>query len=564
MLMGKASLIVFVVVLSLLIAAGCRKEDIVRPDINRPPETVLSVSPRQGDKVFHKYLVRWTGLDRDGVVVKYKIATVVEDEIYGGRTGEEDIAEYLLNLPWFVTDATESLFVLRADRPNSRNHSLYVIAIDNEGKEDPTPALTNFVAIDYELPWIDIFISDNINTELRSPTEKGDTLPAYNLASPTEPILITLDWQGDDPDGYITEWRLRLDSSSEQARPPVWDECLEPYEGCLMDPCFCYLGADTLLYWPPDTDTLTGERVYPMGNVDIGFHELRISAIDDANARSQEEIARFVINYDPDTVIDSVWSFRRTRDLGGNPLSDSLPEILIYAREWDENPDSAAKYADQRLGYHFCQLRMKLHGWDKDGPLDGGPPSEFKWSIKGTLLKSDWTSNPCGTEDTIVYYCDVTEEGPPYLDSDRPFTLIVSSRDNHLKADGSPVRLPFEVNFTPEIDTLYHEVEDPDGIDVTFRWVCSDVDEGYGWGTSQGQREQALMKYRFRYRLEGTSQWSQWVKQTSRNTRTDQRYKTFLRVDNLEAGTYELDFRVYNGDYLGTREDGEIYTFSIP
>jgi hypothetical protein len=313
------------------------------------------------------------------------------------------------------------------------------------------------------------------------------------------------------------------------------------------------VGSDTLVYDPND-----------QGNSDvwIGFHEFRISAIDDASARSQQEVARFIINYDPDTMIDSVWSFRRTRDFNGNPYSDSLPEILIYAREWDEDPDSAAKYADKRLGYHFSQLRMKFHGSDKDGPLDGTPPTEFKWSIKGTLLKSDWVSNPCGTEDTIGYFCDLSEKGPPYLDSDRSFTLIVSARDNLMKADGSPVHLPFEVNFTPEIIGITHTVTDPSNIDIRLSWECSDIDEGYGWGTSQGQLEQALMKYRFRYRLQGTSQWSQWTTQDRINR--DKRYRTYYDVFDLEAGTYDLDFRVYNGPYLGTREDGQIYTFTIP
>jgi hypothetical protein len=178
------------------------------------------------------------------------------------------------------------------------------------------------------------------------------------------------------------------------------------------------------------------------------------------------------------------------------------------------------------------------------------------------LLQADWTSNPCGTEDTIGYYCDVSEVGPPFLDSDRPFTLIVSARDNHQKADGSPAQLPFEVNFTPEILDFTHIVDDPEAIDVTFSWECSDVDEGYGWGVSQSQVEQALMKYRFRYRLQGTTQWSQWINQTRRDR--DKRYRTSLKVENMAAGAYELDFRVYNGNYVGTREASYIYEFTIP
>ena len=35
-------------------------------------------------------------------------------------------------------------------------------------------------------------------------------------------------------------------------------------------------------------------------------------------------------------------------------------------------------------------------------------------------------------------------------------------------------------------------------------------------------------------------------------------------VEDMEAGAYEVDFRVYNGDYLGTRESAYIYEFTIP
>jgi hypothetical protein len=542
-----ASFVGVLLALVLLPVMGCRDEDLVEPDINRPPETVLSVAPQQGGRVFHKYLVRWTGLDEDGVVVGYRIATVVEDELYGGRTSEEDIAEYLLDLPWQMTDATESLFVFRADRPNTRNHSLYVIAVDNEGKEDPSPALTNFVAIDYGLPWIDIRISDNIRTEPRKPPATGDTLPAYNLANPDEPITIRISWTGDDPDGEILEWRHRLDSSVEQAIEAVKELACSCATDLGVEPCSCYVGLAEFRYDPNDP---AGSDVW------IGFHEFRLSAIDDANARSEQKTARFIINYDPVTMIDSVWSFR-----SGKAYSDPLPDMLIFASDWRTNPDSAQKYAHQRVGYHFGQLKMKFHAWDKDKPVDGQPPSEFKWSIKGTLLKSSWVSNACGVYDTIDYYCDETPK-QPYLDSDRPFTLIASSRDNHGKADGNPDTIMFEVNYTPEILGINSEVTNPNGIDVRISWETYDLDEGYGWGTAQGDLEQALMKYRYRYRETGSEQWSLWETVTSKDR--NRRYNTFATITGLDPGAYDLELQVYNGDYIKTRSVAGTHTFTIP
>lgn len=44
---------------------GCQEEELVRPDRNRPPETLLSVGPDQGDRVFHKYNVRWREPDHE-------------------------------------------------------------------------------------------------------------------------------------------------------------------------------------------------------------------------------------------------------------------------------------------------------------------------------------------------------------------------------------------------------------------------------------------------------------------------------------------------------------------
>jgi hypothetical protein len=530
----KISLLGFILIAVTFAVQGCRDDDLARPDINSPPETILSVAPELGDQAFHKFRVRWTGLDEDGVVDEYKVATVAEDELYGGRSSEEDIAEYLIDLPWVYTDATESLFVFRADRPNSRRHSLYVVAIDNEGKEDPSPALTNFTAIDYDLPVITIRLYDTINPIPRIPGPKGDTLPAYNLLDPGAPIDIRLEWEGYDPDGQIMEWRYKLDSAVEVPLPPDSTGL-------------------TLTY----VDQNPGAS-----DVALGFHEFRLVAIDDANARSERATARFVINYDPNTVIDSVWSFReRTNATDVNPSpGPRLPEILIFAKEWRDDPDSAAKYAGNRVGYQFGRLRMKVHGTDKDGPLSGAPPDSFKWSIQGINLSGEVAPDSvCGGDGETVYYCTQLPKSPR-LDSDRPYTLIFSAVDDRNTQDGSPDTIKFDVNFVPEILSISHQVLDAGTGRTRISWNAEDVDDGYGWGTSQVQ---ALMMYRFRYRLKGTSQYSQWTYVDTPRGR-DRVVDKFGEIESLEPGEYELELQAYNGPYIDTRVTKMNYEFTVP
>ncbi len=529
----KICLMGFVLVVLAFAMQGCRDEDLARPDINRPPETILSVAPELGDQAFHKYRVRWTGLDEDGMVTGYKVATIAEDELYGGRSSEEDIVEYLIDLPWDFTDATESLFVFRADRPNSRRHSLYVIAVDNEGKEDPSPALTNFTAVDYELPQITIRIADNMNPIPRVPGPRGDTLPSYNLVDPGAPIDIRLTWEGHDPDGEIVEWRYKIDSAVEVPLPP---------DSTGM----------SLVYVDSEPEA---------SDVRLGFHEFKLYAIDDANARSDKAIARFVINYDPDTVIDSVWSLRdKTNNSTTPPEGPPLPEILIFAREWRENPDSAAKYAGQRVGYHFGPLRMKFHGSDKDGPLSGAPPDSFKWSIKGINLGGEVGSTAvCGNDGDVVFYCAWSGLSPR-LDSDRPYTLIFNAVDDRDKQDGSPDTVKFDVNFTPEILSVSHSVVDTLTGKTRISWDAADIDEGYGWGSSALQ---ALMLYRFRYRLIGAAQYSQWIYVDVPVGRQKIVPKEGA-IESLAPGTYELELQAYNGTYTETRVDKRDYEFSVP
>jgi hypothetical protein len=520
MVKGKPFLACLAAVLTLAVFQGCEDREVVRYDRNRPPETYLSVAPEVGGRIFHKYRVHWAGLDRDGVVVSYRVAAVAEDEIYGGRViaADEDIVQYFLDQEqaylaegrefWTTTSATESLFVFRADKPNTRNHSLYVAAVDNEGKEDPMPAATNFLAIDYGIPDIEVCITSNLDPDTCAvPSVKGDTLPAYNLVNPGEPVLLTFNWGGTDSDGSIDEWKYRLDSSAESSVGPEVLSAQYTYD-------------------PSD----------PVGSdLGIGFHEFRLVAIDDAGAKSDESITRFVINYDPDTYIDSIWTFRRFQPPPASNLP--VPEKLIYPSD------------SIRVAYHFGCFRLKFHGTDIDGPT----PESFRWNIRGTLIQSadpenpssPWVSNECGD-----LYCDEFPTNAPRLDTDSPLTFFLRARDNLGKVDGSPDTIVFLVNYSPRITSVSHEVVSPGN--VRFTWECVDPDQDVDRPSSPG--EQALVLYR--YRVDD----GDWVPVTQK---VNKLYVMNCTVTGLGAGHHTFMVQAYNGVYLLTRSDLEEYDFEL-
>jgi hypothetical protein len=504
----------------MMVFGGCEQEAVVRPDRNRAPETALSVAPELGGRAFHKYRVRWTGYDRDGAVIGFRIATVSEDGLYGGlkNPGPEDVIQYLLGLSWTVTDATESVFVFQADRPNTRSHSLYVEAIDNEGKVDPTPAMTNFLAIDYGVPQDTVYIRSNSDSSSlvarRVALPEVAALPAFNLINPAQPESIWFTWGGQDPDGTIQEWRYRVDSGMESAVPAETREAVYVY----------------------DPNNRAGSSVWR------GFHEFKLVGIDDAGAKSNEDVTRFVINYDPDTFIDEVSVFRYSHN--GKYL-----EQRIYPSDTPAAP--------QRIAYQYGRLRFKFHGIDRDGFVPD--TLGFRWNIKGSLIQSGdalepWVGKQCAGGGG--FFCDQTidaDSGGVALDTDAPLTLFIRSRDNYGKVDGTPDTIMFIVDYPPVIGSVSAGLQATPGT-VRFTWSCEDPDEDTGRGAGG---DKALISYRYRID-QGV-----YTQTTERNL--DGTFRKQIDISGISPGEHTFSLWAYNSlDFIDTRSDKKEIGFSVP
>lgn len=150
--------------LSLVTAAGCRKALTPNIDTNEAPETWITAAPmdtltiKDGKGIptgppnltvipvrFHLY---WAGADQDGSVTGFYYA-VVETTAAPDETGR------LPNLPgpkpgdYRYTTKTDSTFIFTvSELYTDRQHAFYIYAVDDKGKPDPTPAKFTFRAFD--------------------------------------------------------------------------------------------------------------------------------------------------------------------------------------------------------------------------------------------------------------------------------------------------------------------------------------------------------------------------------------------------------------------------------
>ena len=334
---------VFVALVGLILVAGpgCRKIPTENTDRNRPPETYLSAAPTDTiasgglSRVPHRFRAQWSGADIDGEVVGFFVAvTETTVDVTTGRP-------FKLPAPrpsqYHFTTARESLFTFDVleGRGTDREHALYVYSVDNQGKVDPTPAVTHFVARDQHLPTVIFTAAAAVGTIYETDGAGGVIPVAFTRAltdsvelppsAPRDTIpsggSIHLEWKGHDEDfaSYISGYLFKLVETE-------------------------FIRADSTV---TSVDYGTATAPTP-GPIPIGLNTFRIRAIDEAGGTTQPDaIRKFFVNFSPDTWLsgpdpgdpalaghlftDSLGTYMETDpttsrpvDFPGNPMTDTL------------------------------------------------------------------------------------------------------------------------------------------------------------------------------------------------------------------------------------------------
>jgi hypothetical protein len=331
----------------------------------------------------------------------------------------------------------------------SREHLFLIRAVDNLGKQDPSPDTLRFEAFTSENPTVRfppkaskwIAGSFNVFTETCVPPSSA----AEDSLSPRDTVDVCSDvtfvWTGSDGDGEIVGWESKFDNE------PGWR-------------------------FHQRNDTTRVERSVSPGN-----HTLSVRAIDDAGAKSTS-IARFPFtsNHDPVTKIDS----------------KSIEACLL--RTWTD-PDSLLCVRYDSAGVirdtmpHNSEITVCWSSTDVDGPV-----VRYQWQIDQYQDQTPDT-RPFASTDTCA-------TAGPLPSTDRSgTTLRIKGIDIHDKAEGAPDTLAIHVNYRPRVqfETIPADtVTVPSGRRSNFDFSGFDIDSN-----------PTTISFRWKFSFEGT--FSEWI-----------------------------------------------------
>lgn len=301
---------VFVALIGLILVVGssCRNIPTENTDRNRAPETYLTAAPQDSIqngglvRIPHRFRAQWSGSDIDGEVIGFYVA--VTETTIDNRLPPPKPSQYVF------TTARESMFTFSVleGQGNDRQHGLYVFAVDNEGRVDPTPALTHFVARDQFLPGI-IWVDAHWEGTIFLPAPGGGVMPVSQsgnltdgpelpLHSPRDTIptgsRLFFQWRGFDRDfaSAIIGYHYKLTETD-------------------------YVRVDSTVT-AVDYGTGFGPNPDP---IPVGLRSFRIRAQDEAGGTTfPDSVRQFVVNFSPDTWFAGPYP----NELAGNLLTDSL------------------------------------------------------------------------------------------------------------------------------------------------------------------------------------------------------------------------------------------------
>ena len=228
---------------------GCRKQSKVLLDTNLSPDTRLASAPAPGSQTNYRVHMYWDGVDPDGYVVAYYFAW------------DDTIASN-----WVYTTKTDSVFKAVIDTAGeTRRHTFYIRAVDNEGKRDPSPARVRFDATT-KVPVVDKLYRVDGPEDINGPNYDPGYKDTVLMGTPC-----TFKWSGwdedggDDGTGEVPLFSYRLDSS--------------PFKA------------------------FSGDTTATVDSIMSDTHFFYVKAKDETGAESYPVNYRFVMNYEPDSEI---------------------------------------------------------------------------------------------------------------------------------------------------------------------------------------------------------------------------------------------------------------------
>ncbi len=488
--------------LALMALHGCRAFEPEVVIVNHPPETYLTGAPIEGGGGIYHYHLFWYGTDVDGEVTRF-VWALTDSSIQDPETDEDEEdarfnpAENILTLQighW--TTRTDSVFDFEIDQGSitSIDKTFHIVAVDDRGDFDKTPARLYFLSNAIGRPFLEFF-SDTLQTP---ETAFAD----YDTIGYGRPFVLS--WRGSTPN--ITNYAPEL--LAQRDTVPPYDDGLFGFKYRLPTDVSCNEAAEDC--WSPrrfDPEQNREISFFGDGNwlefhndesgLDVfhrrlvsGVHTLLVNTIDVAGVELQrkDQALNFVVNYDPDTRL-----LRGETD----PFYPDDPNVYPYYKVY--RPDGTVEthtFAEEDTVPHRAVAVFKAIGWDDprdirlsdipgeeppgygvrfQGRFDavgrylGGANSLFRFSSTfSSLSRSVWDDydySPdhfVGSSDTLSFIV-----GP------FDYTYIMRSEDELGRRDGTPDMFHFYGNRPPHVNGV---VVSTDTLEVEY--IAQPTDTG--------------------------------------------------------------------------------------
>jgi hypothetical protein len=466
---------------------GCRAFEPEAVIVNKPPETYIIGSPAETTGAYFHFHVYWYGTDDDGVVERFVWAltdTSLQDPEVRGDEEDENFnpATNISTLSrghW--TARTDSIFDFRINQGSvlSRDMTLHMVAIDDRGDFDRTPARLHFFSNALGHPQITFYrnvispeteFADYDTIAFREPLTllwDGSTLnttaydPELLARADTVPRFLP---EGRQPDGLLGfKWFAQEADGCDPSRDGCWNPRREREPGS-VDSVSYFADVTSLTFRNDGSGQRVQGRILPNGRLTLLVNTIDVAGVQIPIA---DQALNIIVNYDPDTYIlrnelsdpDDPGSQRypyytvwHGPEAGRYSFSegDTVPDgayVVFMAKGWDSPRD--APWDPCPPGDPLCPNNLRFQGTFRATGLIGGS-SSFSFSAPYDSASNtnhpDWTipNDPYATSrDTLGF-----EVGP------FAYRFQMRTVDNHDRRDGTPDTFNFQGNFPPCVQCI--------------------------------------------------------------------------------------------------------------
>lgn len=469
--------------LSLTLLYGCRAYDPEPPIINRAPQTYITGAPAETTGTGFTRHMFWYGTDVDGEVVRFIYAitdsTVRDTDDPQNRDEEDDRfnpAEDVTTLEntdeRFVgwTTKTDSIFKFTVDRgpTSSKDITFHIVAVDDRGAIDPTPARLYFYNNSLGNPRLSFRLYADVGTgpdpvwELRWKGDYRDS--ADDSLEPTDiPYAgfnrrFRMEWEASSPNGGIVGYRYRTQQGLAEYTPaPIlgekqWDPDATGFVFANAEAPSSDLGVNC----NEDASGCDPARVrFPSGNYNLSVEALDIALVETDVGTGN---LNFAVNYPPETVLvrDAAYPRFEVKDpsdqvLASGPISegDTIPaNATVFVRSVGYDKYDFAVPPGTRTDSLCCDVPLDYDPNLPPTDPDYVPLVEYQSRLVTVRRAGD---EPIGRELSNTF--SSPEEGDTISFYVGPLDYTYESRtvDEHRRPDLDPEQLSFVAGFRPRV-----------------------------------------------------------------------------------------------------------------